>query len=162
MTMLILMHGYPEPDLNAWFKNNEQQLHSHVNLGLAMDTTDGLFVPVLSQVDTLPPQKIREQVNYFKKVVEERTVKPSELQGATFTLSNFGMFAGRYANPIIVPPQVGILATGKIRDVVLAINGEPKVQRIMPLSLTFDHRAATGGEATRFLAAIMADLLLAE
>ena len=153
-----------EPALNAWYKNNEHQLHSHVNLGLAMDTTDGLFVPVLSEVDTLltTPQKIREQVNHYKKVVEERSVKPAELQGATFTLSNFGMFAGRYANPIIVPPQVGILATGKIRDVVLAINGEPKVQRIMPLSLTFDHRAATGGEATRFLAAIMADLTLSE
>ena len=93
-----------EPALNAWFKNNEHQLHPHLNLGLAMDTTDGLFVPVLSEVDTLfaTPQKIREQVNHYKKVVEERTVKPSELQGATFTLSNFGMFAGRYANPIIV------------------------------------------------------------
>ena len=84
------------------------------------------------------------------------------MQGATFTLSNFGVFAGRYATTIIVPPQVAILATGKIRYAILPVKGEAKAQRIMPLSLTFDHRAITGGEATRFLAAVMADIALPE
>lgn len=158
----IVIASRAEPTLNAWFKNEELQTLAHVNLGLAMDTTDGLFVPVMQAVDTLmtAPEKVREQINYIKHAVEQRTITPAELQGASFTLSNFGMFAGRYANPIIVPPQVAILATGKIREDVLAINGEIKIQRIMPLSLTFDHRAATGGEATRFLRQVMADLAL--
>jgi 2-oxoisovalerate dehydrogenase E2 component (dihydrolipoyl transacylase) len=85
-------------------------------------------------------------------------VSPSDLQGATLTLSNFGMIAGRYATPIVVPPMVAILGCGKIRDVVVAHNGEMKIRRIAPLSLTFDHRAVTGGEATRFLATLIKHL----
>lgn len=153
-----------EPMLNAWFKNGELELHSHVNLGLAIDSEDGLFVPVLHKVDTLlsEPKKIREQIAHIKDGIKNRTITPAELQGATFTLSNFGVFAGRYASPIVVPPQAAILATGKIRKVVMPVESAPAIQRIMPLSLTFDHRAVTGGEATRFLGAVMADLALPE
>jgi 2-oxoisovalerate dehydrogenase E2 component (dihydrolipoyl transacylase) len=153
-----------EPMLNAWFKNGELELHSHVSLGLAIDSEDGLFVPVLHEVDKLlsEPKKIREQIAHIKDAIKNRTITPAELQGATFTLSNFGVFAGRYASPIVVPPQAAILATGKIRKVVMPVESAPAIQRIMPLSLTFDHRAVTGGEATRFLGAIMADLALPE
>lgn len=153
-----------EPTLNAWFKDNTLQQHEHVNLGLAIDTPEGLFVPVLSKVDELAysPEKIRAQVNTFKEAVEKRTLTPAQMQGATITLSNFGIFAGRYASPVVVPPQVAILATAKTREVVLAVNGEVKIQKVMPLSLTFDHRAATGGEATRFMAAVIKDLELGD
>jgi 2-oxoisovalerate dehydrogenase E2 component (dihydrolipoyl transacylase) len=149
-----------EPTLNAWFKDNTMQLHEHVNLGLAIDTADGLFVPVLPKIDESlnSPEKIREQVNYYKDAIEKRSITPAQMQGATFTLSNFGIFAGRYASPVVVPPQVAILAIARIRDAVLAIHGEAKIQRVMPLSLTFDHRAATGGEATRFFAVLIKDL----
>lgn len=151
-----------EPTLNAWFKQDTLQLHSHVSLGLAIDTPEGLFVPVLQHIDEMihSPAQVREQIDYYKHAITQRSVTPAEMQGATFTLSNFGIFAGRYANPVIVPPQVAILATAKIRDAVLAMNGEIKIQRVLPLSLTFDHRAATGGEATRFFAALIKDLEL--
>lgn len=153
-----------EPMLNSWFKNGELQLHSHVNLGLAMDSEDGLFVPVLHKVDTQLSEgkKIRERIAYLKQAVQNRSITPAEMQGATFTLSNFGVFAGKYATPIVTPPQAAILAIGKIRKIVLPVENEAKVQRILPLSLTFDHRAVTGGEATRFLGALMADLALPE
>ena len=101
---------------------------------------------------------MRKDIDAFKKSVRDRSVAPSDLQGATFTLSNFGMITGRYANPIIVPPMVAILGCGKIRDTVAAHKGKMEIRRIMPLSLTFDHRAATGGEATRFLAVIIKNL----
>jgi len=80
------------------------------------------------------------------------------MRGYTITLSNFGTFAGRYANPIVVPPSVAIVAAGRIREAVVAHAGEVQVHRILPLSLTIDHRAVTGGEAARFLAELLADL----
>ena len=151
-----------EPTVNAGFNGEAQQMNAHVNLGLAIDTKEGLFAPVLREIDKIveQPKLLREQIDHFKKAVTDRTISPADMQGATITLSNFGIFAGRFATAIIVPPQVAILATGKIRDAVLPINNEPKVQRIIPLSLTVDHRSVTGGEAIRFLGVLIADLEL--
>ena len=83
-----------------------------------------------------------------------RSIPPEELRGATITLSNFGMIAGRFASLVVVPPQVGIVGAGRAEQRVVAEAGQAVVRRILPLSLTFDHRAVTGGEAARFLAAL--------
>ncbi len=149
-----------EPSLNAWYdgKHMERCLHKEVNIGLAMDTEEGLFVPVLKDVANKTAQDLRTDIDLFKKTVRSRTIAPSDLQGATITLSNFGTIAGRYANPIIVPPMVAILGCGKLRDEVRAREGIMEIRRVAPLSLTFDHRAVTGGEATRFLAAVIKKL----
>jgi len=146
-----------EPSLNAWYdgKNMERCLHNEVNIGLAMDTEEGLFVPVLKDVAKKTPQELRETIDEFKKSIRSRSIAPSDLQGATITLSNFGTIAGRYASPIIVPPMVAILGCGKIRDEVRVVEGKMAIRRVAPLSLTFDHRAVTGGEATRFLATVI-------
>ena len=80
------------------------------------------------------------------------------MRGATITLSNFGMIGGRYANLVVVPPQVAIIGAGRGAQRVLAHRGAPAVRRALPLSLTFDHRVVTGGEAARFLVALKADL----
>ena len=91
--------------------------------------------------------------------MEDRSITSEKLRGYTFTLSNFGTFAGRHANPIVVPPTVAILGVGHIYQGVVATDqGEPAVHRLLPLSLTFDHRAVTGGEAARFLAALLEEL----
>lgn len=149
-----------EPSLNAWFdnKNMERCLHTNIHLGLAMDTVDGLFVPVLKDIANQTPEQLREKINIYKNSVRSRTISPSDLQGATITLSNFGMIAGRYATPMVVPPMVAILGSGKIRDVAGVHKGQLMIRRIIPLSLTFDHRAVTGGEASRFLAAVIKHL----
>ena len=146
-----------EPSLNAWFDGErlERSMLHDVHIGLAMDTDEGLFVPVIKNIADKNDDELRTTIDTFKKTVRSRTVSPSDLQGATITLSNFGTIAGRYANPIVVPPQVAILGCGKMRDEVVARNGQMEIRRIAPLSLTFDHRAVTGGEATRFLAAII-------
>ncbi|HBZ2993936.1 TPA: 2-oxo acid dehydrogenase subunit E2, partial [Legionella pneumophila] len=80
-------------------------------------------------------------------------------KGATITLSNFGKFSGRFASPIIVPPMVAILAVGRLYKAAV-INDEDKIEahKMLPLSLSFDHRAITGGEATRFLGAVIESL----
>jgi pyruvate dehydrogenase E2 component (dihydrolipoamide acetyltransferase) len=153
---------YAEPSLNAWYDGQQmvRQLHQHVNLGLAIDSPDGLFVPVIKNTQELQPSEIRTIINQYKAQTKDRTLPPENFRDGTITLSNFGNFAGRYANPVVVPPTVAIIGAGRIRDEVVAENGSVEIHRILPISLTFDHRAATGGEATRFLAALIADLQL--
>ncbi|TMO20900.1 2-oxo acid dehydrogenase subunit E2, partial [Pseudoalteromonas sp. S4492] len=79
------------------------------NLGLAVDSEDGLFVPVIKDAEKRDAESLRNSINYFRKAVEERSLPPSEMQGATITLSNFGVFAGQFATPIVVPPMVSII-----------------------------------------------------
>jgi 2-oxoisovalerate dehydrogenase E2 component (dihydrolipoyl transacylase) len=152
-----------EPKLNAWFdgKTLSQRLFSEVNLGLAIDSPAGLFVPVIKHIDTVPVQTIRETINQYKQAVQTRSLTTEALRDATFVLSNFGIFAGRYANPIIVPPTVAILGAGRIREQPSIFKGQIVIRKTLPLSLTIDHRAVTGGEASRFLAAVMESLATA-
>jgi 2-oxoisovalerate dehydrogenase E2 component (dihydrolipoyl transacylase) len=149
-----------EPALNAWYDSRAvgRRVLEAIHLGVAIDTPDGLFVPVLRDIGGRTPEDLRSALERLRRDVLARTIPPEELRGYTFILSNFGTFGGRYANPIVQPPTVAILGAGRVRDEVVAVGGEPAVHPILPLSLTFDHRAVTGGEATRFLAAAIADL----
>ena len=149
-----------EPALNAWFNKTHaaRKIFDEVNLGLAMDNDEGLFVPVIQNVANLSDSDLRSAIDNLKKTVQARTVSADQLKGATITLSNFGKFAGRFASPIIVPPMVAILAVGRLYHGVVSEKGVIKSHRLLPLSLTFDHRAVTGGEATRFLGAVMRSL----
>ncbi|MER3546048.1 MAG: branched-chain alpha-keto acid dehydrogenase subunit E2 [Rhodanobacteraceae bacterium] len=150
------------PALNAWFdgKNLSRTLHPHVDIGIAVDTDDGLFVPALRNADMLDGAGLRAGIQRLRAQVEDRSIPSSELTGYTISLSNFGMFAGRYATPVVVPPCVAIVGAGKLIHDVVAVMGGIEVHRRMPISLTFDHRAATGGEAARFLKALLDDLAL--
>lgn len=149
-----------EPSLNAWFDGNKvaRKIHDNVDVGIAVDTRDGLFVPALRDVGNKDDKQLRKDLDALRKGVEDRSIPPEELRDYTIMLSNFGVFAGRYATPVINPPCVAILAAGKGRELVVARDGKPAVSRIVPLSLTFDHRAATGGEAARFLKTLLEDL----
>jgi pyruvate dehydrogenase E2 component (dihydrolipoamide acetyltransferase) len=151
------------PALNAWFdgENLTRTLHPHVDIGIAVDTDDGLFVPALRNAHILDAAGVRAAVNRLRTSVEDRSIPPSELAGYTISLSNFGVFAGRYATPVVVPPCVAIIAAGKGRHQMTPVMGGFESHRVIPLSLTFDHRAATGGEAARFLKAMLDDLALA-
>jgi pyruvate dehydrogenase E2 component (dihydrolipoamide acetyltransferase) len=148
------------PALNAWFDGEKlsRTLHPHVDIGIAVDTDDGLFVPALRNADMLDARGVREGINRLRAQVEDRSIAPSELAGYTISLSNFGMFAGRYATPVVVPPCVAIIGAGKLCHDVVAVIGGIEVHRRLPISVTFDHRACTGGEAARFLKAMLDDL----
>ncbi|MFC5439140.1 dihydrolipoamide acetyltransferase family protein [Rhodanobacter ginsenosidimutans] len=148
------------PALNAWFdgKNLSRTQHPHVDIGIAVDTDDGLFVPALRNADVLDAAGVRAAIKRLRAQVEDRSIPSSELSGHTISLSNFGMFAGRYATPVVVPPTVAIVGAGKLSHDVVAVIGGIEVHRRLPISLTFDHRAATGGEAARFLKALLDDL----
>jgi pyruvate dehydrogenase E2 component (dihydrolipoamide acetyltransferase) len=148
------------PALNAWFdgENLTRTMHPHVDVGIAVDTDDGLFVPALRNADMLDGAGIRTGIQRLRAQVEDRSIPPGELSGYTISLSNFGMFAGRYATPVVVPPCVAIIGAGKLSHDVVAVIGGIEVHRRMPISLTFDHRACTGGEAARFLKALLDDM----
>jgi len=153
----IIFAANKEPALNAWFDGLAlaRKVFKEVNIGIAVDSTEGLFVPVIKNAESKSDADLRKTLNEYKKTVADRTIAQDLLHGATITLSNFGMISGRYATPIIVPPTVAILGCGRSRETVVVKNGQMQVGKVMPLSLTFDHRAATGGEATRFLAAVI-------
>jgi 2-oxoisovalerate dehydrogenase E2 component (dihydrolipoyl transacylase) len=148
------------PALNAWFDgdNLTRTLHPHVDIGIAVDTDDGLFVPALRNADMLDARGVREAIGRLRTQVEDRSIPPGELSGYTISLSNFGMFAGRYATPVVVPPCVAIVAAGRARHQITPVIGGFESHKVIPLSITFDHRACTGGEAARFLRAMLDDL----
>jgi 2-oxoisovalerate dehydrogenase E2 component (dihydrolipoyl transacylase) len=149
-----------EPALNAWYNSGmgERRLIERVDLGIAVDTEGGLIVPVLRNVAERSVSDLRAGLDRLRADAIARSIPPEELRGATITLSNFGMMGGRFASLVIVPPQTAIVGAGRISQRVVARQGQPAVRRLLPLSLTFDHRVATGGEAARFLVALKSDL----
>lgn len=149
-----------EPAMNAWLNAKEGTLrrHSAVHIGVAIDSADGLFVASLRHCDTRDGAQLRAELNRLRDGVRNRTLPPEDLSGYTLMFSNFGVFAGKYATPVVVPPCVCIVGTGRLYHAVVPVLGGVETHRMMPISLTFDHRAATGGEAARFLKAMIDDL----
>jgi 2-oxoisovalerate dehydrogenase E2 component (dihydrolipoyl transacylase) len=149
-----------EPSLNAWYnaEASERRLLSRVDVGIAVDLEGGLLVPVLRNVGERDRADLRTGLNRMRADAAARSIPPEELRGATITLSNFGMIGGRFASLVVVPPQVAIVGAGRAERRVVVNNDQQVVHRMLPLSLTFDHRAVTGGEAARFLAALKSSL----
>jgi 2-oxoisovalerate dehydrogenase E2 component (dihydrolipoyl transacylase) len=149
-----------EPSLNAWYDSEKvgRWVLQKVDIGIAVDTPDGLLVPVLRNVESRDMDDVRRGLEGLVADARARKEPPEKLRGHTITLSNYGTIAGRYASPVVVPPTVAILGAGKIAKQVIAVGDKPAVRRMLPLSLTFDHRVVTGGEAGRFLNAVIGDL----
>lgn len=149
-----------EPSMNSWLNAKEGTLrrHARVDVGIAVDSPDGLFVPVLRGCERRDAATLRAELNRLRDGVKQRSLAPEELRDYTLMLSNFGVFAGKYATPVVVPPCVCIVGAGRLHHAVVPVLGGIETHRILPLSLTFDHRAATGGEAARFLRATIDDL----
>ncbi|CAE7908032.1 pdhC [Symbiodinium necroappetens] len=145
------------PALNAHVDDeNEQILRSNkVHMGIATDTEQGLSVPVIPDADARGVLEIGREITALAQMTRDRSVPGERLKGSTFTISNVGSYAGRYATPIINYPEVGILAAGRVRDGVVADNGAIRVAKLMPLSLTCDHRSVDGAEAAQCLALII-------
>jgi 2-oxoisovalerate dehydrogenase E2 component (dihydrolipoyl transacylase) len=149
-----------EPALNSWLNAKEGTLrrHSRVDVGIAVDSPEGLFVPALRDAGALDPLGVRAELNRLRDGVKARSLPAEDLTGYTIMLSNFGVFAGKYATPVVVPPCVCILGAGRLHHAIVPVLGGMETHRVMPLSLTFDHRAVTGGEAARFLRVLIDDL----
>jgi len=146
-----------EPSLNAWYDShaNGRRVLERIHLGVAVDAPQGLFVANLPDIQNDDEQTIISRLRELKNKIKNRALKPAEMRGYSIILSNYGAIAGRYASPVVLPPTVAIMGAGKSRDEVVARDGEAVIRHILPLALTFDHRAVTGGEAARFMKAII-------
>ncbi|WP_394248499.1 dihydrolipoamide acetyltransferase family protein [Vibrio profundi] len=160
LVLAIVSACQEEPALNAWFdaETMTRCVHSAVNIGIAVDSSHGLYVPVLRHADDYSPKGIRQWLDTTVQGIRERKIGREQLQHGTITLSNFGAIAGIYATPVVSPPQVAIVGAGRIVTKLIMKDGQPMEVKAMPLSMTFDHRACTGGEAARFVRALVKHL----
>ncbi len=149
-----------EEALNVWYDPEQggRLLHRNVNIGIAVDTPDGLLVPVLQNAGHLDLAEIETALGALVESTQNRSAPLETFRDATITLSNFGPIGGRFATLVIVPPQVAILGAGRITPKPMVEGGKAVEKPFLPLSLSFDHRVVTGGEAAQFLAAVIADL----
>ena len=129
-------------------------LKKYCNIGFAVDTPEGLIVPVLRDVEKKSILELAGDLQALTERARQRTITLAEMKGSSFTISNFGQFGGGFATPIINYPDVAILGCGRISDKPWVVNGEIAIRKILPLSLTFDHRVTDGGDATRFLSRV--------
>jgi pyruvate dehydrogenase E2 component (dihydrolipoamide acetyltransferase) len=143
--------------LNASVDEEKEEIvvKKYYNIGIAVDTPDGLMVPVVQNVDKKSILELAEEMQNLSKKARERKIKLEEMRGSSFSITNYGAFGGGFATPIIDYPDVAILGTGKISEKPWVVNGKIVVRKILPLSLTFDHRVTDGVEATRFLSKVV-------
>ena len=149
------------PIINSHFdaSNHSIKTFESVHCGIAMDSEHGLFVPVIQDLEKLSSESIREKINYFKDAVKLKSLQKSDTLSPTILFSNFGVFGAKYATPMVIPPMVCIVGVGQCHhDVVMNAQGEIQNARMLPLSISIDHRIITGGEATRFLASLVRHL----
>jgi len=148
------------PYLNATLDEEKEEiiLKKYYNIGIAVDTPEGLMVFVIKKADEKSVLDLAKEISALTEKAFSRAIDLSELKGGTFTLTNYGVIGGIYGTPIINYPEVGILGLGKIEDKVVARSGEMVIRKILPLSLTFDHRVIYGAEAARFMNTVIQHL----
>ncbi|MBU1144134.1 MAG: 2-oxo acid dehydrogenase subunit E2 [Firmicutes bacterium] len=141
------------PNFNASFdqENDRMVYKKFINLGMAVDTPDGLIVPNIKDADQKSILELAKELREVADATKARKVQLSQLQNTTFSITNFGAADVAYGTPIINHPEVGILGVGKIQQKAVVINGELKVAYTLPLSLAVDHRVIDGADAGRFL-----------
>ena len=146
------------PRVNVSWKDGALERHAEINIGLAVALEDGLVVPVIARADTLGLKDIATRREDLVARAQAGKVRPADIQGGVFTISNLGMYGVDAFSAIVNPPQAAILAVGRIADRVVPVNGQPAVQPTMTLTLSCDHRALDGARGAQFLGAL-ADLI---
>jgi pyruvate dehydrogenase E2 component (dihydrolipoamide acetyltransferase) len=139
------------PRLNASWSPEGIRLHEYVNMGVAIAVTDGIVTAVIANAHRATLAEIASQRREIAERARAGKLRPADISGATFTISNLGMYQVDQFQPIIVPPQAAILAVGTIRDRVIAVQGKAEVRPIMTLTVSCDHRVADGARAAMFL-----------
>jgi pyruvate dehydrogenase E2 component (dihydrolipoamide acetyltransferase) len=142
------------PRVNASWKDGTIVQHADINIGLAVALDDGLVVPVLHHADRLSLAEIAARREDLVTRAQAGKLRPADIQGGGFTISNLGMYGVDAFNAIVNPPQAAILAVGRIADRVVALDGQPAVQPIMVLTLSCDHRALDGARAAQFVGSL--------
>ncbi|MFC1555424.1 dihydrolipoamide acetyltransferase family protein [candidate division KSB1 bacterium] len=141
------------PYFNSFLDEKNEQIHllKNYNIGFAVDTESGLMVPVLKNADVYSVLDISDRLRNLADKARDRSIKPEELQGGTFTITNVGAIGGQMATPIILHPQVAILGMLRAKMKPVVFKGDIKPRLMLPLVITFDHRLIDGVAAAKFL-----------
>lgn len=145
------------PYLNAAIDDATETiiLKQHYHFGIAVETPDGLMVPVIRDVDKKSILDLAVEIHELGIKARERTINIEELKGSSFTITNYGHFGGTFATPIINWPDVAIMGCGRISERPWVHKGEIAIRKILPLALTFDHRVTDGADAALFLGKVV-------
>ena len=148
------------PEFNSSLSSNLQDLvyKKYINIGIAVDTPNGLIVPNIKNTDKLNVREISDEVFRLAKAAKDRKLKVEELKGATFTISSLSGIGGKFFTPIINPPEVGILGLSKTFEGLALENGDVKVNMMLPMSLSYDHRVINGAYAAKFISKLSENL----
>ncbi|VVC02553.1 2-oxoacid dehydrogenases acyltransferase (catalytic domain) [Candidatus Bilamarchaeum dharawalense] len=154
----IALHEFPE--FNAQFDEQKNVLivKKQLNIGIAVETSDGLMVPVIKDIDKKSIVEIAQEIEHLANAARERKIKLEEIKGGTFTITNVGSLGGMYSTPIINAPEVAIMGVHRIKDMPLVVKEKIKPRKVLGLSLCFDHRVNDGAKATAFMNAVMKHL----
>jgi pyruvate dehydrogenase E2 component (dihydrolipoamide acetyltransferase) len=157
------------PFVNASLDDETEEiiLKKYFSIGVAVDTKDGLMVPVVKNAQDKSILQLADELTKLSEKARSRSIDLADLKGGTFTITNYGAVGGIYGTPIINYPEVAILGLGKIQEKPVVVGGKIEVRKILPLSLSFDHRVVDGAEAARFLNTVIdhledPDLILLE
>lgn len=145
------------PYLNAAIDDASETiiLKKHYHFGIAVETPDGLMVPVIRDVDKKSILELAVEIQALGEKARGRTIALDEMKGSSFTITNYGHFGGTFATPIINWPDVAILGFGRIAERPWVLKGEIAIRRILTLSLTFDHRVTDGADAALFMGKVV-------
>jgi pyruvate dehydrogenase E2 component (dihydrolipoamide acetyltransferase) len=149
VTVALKQHPYLNASIDS--QKNEIVLKHYYNIGIAVDTPEGLMVPVIKNADQKSIMELAQETEKLAEEARTRKIKLADLKGNSFTITNIGSIGGIFSTPIINPPDVAILGVHRIRDMPVVVDGEVKVRKILPLVISFDHRALDGAQAARFM-----------
>jgi len=142
------------PMANAYLMPDGLHMHNYANVGIACDTPKGLMVPVVKDADVLSITEMAQASRNLINKARNGELKPDDMSGGTFTISNLGMFEIDSFTAVLNPPETCILAVSRTQDKVVVENGQMVIRPMMNLCLTYDHRVLDGAPAARFLEAI--------
>ena len=137
--------------INSEIDGHDIIYHDHIDIGIALGAPQGLLVPVIRSVDKKSFFEIEKEIFNFGEDAREGSITSDQMTGATFTITNGGVYGSMMSTPIINPPQSGILGLHQIKDRPVVENGEIIIKPMMYVALTYDHRAVSGKEAVSFL-----------
>jgi pyruvate dehydrogenase E2 component (dihydrolipoamide acetyltransferase) len=165
--LTLVLERFPLLNSSLDEETAEIVLHRGQHIGFAVDTPDGLLVPVVRDARRMSILELAAALQDLSERARQRKITPAELQGGTFTVSNYGAIGGLWGTPVINPPQAAILGVGRIEEAAVVREGAVVVRPVVPLSLTFDHRSIDGATAQRFFNALIEhienpDLILLE
>ncbi len=140
--------------INSEIDGSDIIYHDHIDIGIALAAPQGLLVPVIRSVDSKSFSEIEKEIFNFGIEAKEGNITSEQMNGATFTITNGGIYGSMMSTPILNPPQSAILGLHQIKDRPIVINGEIKIRPMMYVALTYDHRAVSGKEAVSFLSKV--------